>query len=142
VGSENLPHAEAKPIERDAAGANGRSIGSNVSSLTKSYLRLPEEHLKESGRTGSATPTEMTAVNAFNDRLVAESHWVFAGGLDSPSTATVIDNRVGEAVFTDGPLLESKEYVAGFSILEAPDLDVALTLAVATYRIGCLGWIQ
>src|SRR5215470_15407646 len=77
----------------------------------------------------SATPTEMAAISAFNVRLKAEGHWVFAGGLASPSTATVIDNRGGEAIFTDGPFLESKEYIAGFWIMEAPDLDVALKLA-------------
>jgi len=76
-----------------------------------------------------ATPSEMTAINAFNDRLMAEGHWVFAGGLGSPSTATVIDNRGGEAIVTDGPFLESKEYLAGFWIIEAPHLDVALKLA-------------
>jgi hypothetical protein len=32
-------------------------------------------------------------------------------------------------VFTDGPYLESKEYVGGLWIIEAPDLDVALRLA-------------
>jgi len=78
---------------------------------------------------GSATPTEMAPTNAFNDRLEAEGHWVFAGGLASPSTATVIDNRGGEAMLTDGPFLESKEYLAGFWIIDAPDLDVALKLA-------------
>jgi hypothetical protein len=78
---------------------------------------------------GTATPAEMTAIDAFNDRLRAESHWVFAGGLAAPSTATVIDNRGEEAVFTDGPFLESKEYLAGFWIIEAPNLDVALKLA-------------
>ena len=52
-------------------------------------------------KTGSATPTEMAAINAFNDnRLKAEGHWVFAGGLASPSTATVIDNRREEPVLT------------------------------------------
>ncbi len=71
---------------------------------------------------GLATPSEMAAINAFNDRLEAEGHWVFAGGLASPSSATVIDNRGEEAMFTDGPFLESKEYLAG-------DLDVALKLA-------------
>ena len=77
-----------------------------------------------------ATPGEMAAINAFNDNwLKAEGHWVFAGGLASPSTATIIDNRGGEPVFTDGPFLESKEYLAGFWIIEAPDLDVALKLA-------------
>jgi hypothetical protein len=81
-------------------------------------------------KTGSATPTEMDAINAFNDRLEAAGHWVFAGGLASPSAATVIDNTgSGEPIFTDGPFLESKEYVAGFWIIEAADLDVALKLA-------------
>jgi hypothetical protein len=78
---------------------------------------------------GLATPDEMAAINAFNDQLEAEGHWVFAGGLGSPSAATVIDNRGGEAMFTDGPFLESKEYLAGFWIMEAADLDAALKLA-------------
>jgi|SRR5208282_2626358 len=76
---------------------------------------------------GLATPDEMAAIDVFNDR--AEGHWVFAGGLASPSTATVIDNRGGEAMFTDGPFLESKEFLAGFWVMEAADLDVALKLA-------------
>src|SRR6202034_4892948 len=76
-----------------------------------------------------ATPEEDAAIDVFNDRLRAEGHWVFAGGLAAPSSATVIDNRGEEAVFTDGPFLESKEYLAGFWIIEAPDLDVALKLA-------------
>jgi hypothetical protein len=78
---------------------------------------------------GLATTDEMAAINAFNDRLRADGHWVFAGGLGSPNTATVIDNRDGEPIFTDGPFLESKEYLAGFWIIEAADLDVALKLA-------------
>jgi hypothetical protein len=78
---------------------------------------------------GLATPEEDAAIDVFNDRLQAEGHWVFAGGLAAPDTATVIDNRGGEAMVTDGPFLESKEYLAGFWIIEAPDLDVALELA-------------
>ena len=78
---------------------------------------------------GLATTDEQAAIDVFNDRLEAEGHWVFAGGLGAPSTATVIDNRGGEAMFTDGPFLESKEYLVGFWIIEAADLDVALKLA-------------
>jgi hypothetical protein len=78
---------------------------------------------------GSATAEEMAAIDVFNEQLQSEGHWVFAGGLGSPSTATVVDGRDGDAMFTDGPYLESKEYVAGFWIIEAPDLDVALRLA-------------
>ena len=78
---------------------------------------------------GLATADEMAAIDAFNDRLEAEGRWVFAGGLASPSSATVIDNRGEEAVVSDGPFVESKEYFAGFWVFEAPDLDVALKLA-------------
>jgi hypothetical protein len=80
-------------------------------------------------QTGVTTPDEDAAIDVFNDRLQAEGQWVFAGGLASPNTATVIDNRGEEALVTDGPFLESKEYLAGFWIIEAPDLDVALKLA-------------
>jgi len=80
-------------------------------------------------KTNSGTPEEQAAIDVFNDRLKAQGYWVFAGGLAAPSSATVIDNRGEEAMFSDGPFLESKEYLAGFWIMEAPDLDVALKLA-------------
>ena len=76
-----------------------------------------------------ASPEENAAIDVFNDRLQAEGNWVFAGGLAVPSASTVIDNRGEEAVITDGPFLESKEYLIGFWIIEAADLDVALKLA-------------
>ena len=81
-------------------------------------------------RDDSATAGEMAAIDVFNERLQAEGHWVFAGGLGFPSAATVIDNRGEEPVFTDGPFLESKEFLAGFWVMEAADLDEALKLAV------------
>ena len=78
---------------------------------------------------GTATPDEDAAIDVFNDRLQTDGQWVFAAGLGVPSTATVIDNRGEEPIFTDGPFVETKEYLAGFWIIEAPDLDVALKLA-------------
>ena len=85
-------------------------------------------------RTGSATPGEMAAIDAFNDRLQAEGHWVFAGGLTPPEAAAVIDNRGREAVVTDGPVHASREYLSGFWLITAPDLDVARALAAAGSR--------
>lgn len=79
--------------------------------------------------TGLATQSEMAAVDAFNERLVADGHWVLACGLGAPNSATVIDNRGERAVLTGGPFVESKEYMAGFWIIEASDLDAALALA-------------
>ncbi|WP_033343075.1 YciI family protein [Catenuloplanes japonicus] len=82
-----------------------------------------------------APAEEMAAIDVFNDRLRAEGHWVFAGGLNWPSTATVIDNRGdGEPLVTDGPYAETKEYLAGFWVIEAPDLDVALKLGAEGSR--------
>ena len=87
-------------------------------------LAIPDE-MAAAGNPGP----ESGALDAFNDRLVAEGYWVFSGGLAAPGTATVIDNRGGEALFTDGPFVESKEYLGGLWIIEAADLDVALKLA-------------
>jgi hypothetical protein len=78
---------------------------------------------------GSAAADEEAALDAFNERLQAEGHWVFAGGLGVPDPATVIDNRDGAGLVTDGPFVESKEYLGGLWIIEAADLDVALKLA-------------
>jgi hypothetical protein len=79
----------------------------------------------------SATAEEMSDINAYNDGLVADGHWVFAAGLTAPEMATVIDGRGAAAVFTDGPFVETKEWLSGFWIIEAADLDVALKLAAA-----------
>jgi hypothetical protein len=79
----------------------------------------------------SATEEEMTDIDAFNAGLVEDGHWVFAAGLSAPTTSTVIDGRGAEPVFVDGPFVETKEWLSGFWIIEAPDLDVALKLAAA-----------
>ena len=78
---------------------------------------------------GLATDAEMAAIDVFNERLKAEGSWVFAAGLGTPDTATVVDNRNGAGMITDGPFVESKEYLAGFWVIKAPDLDAALKLA-------------
>jgi hypothetical protein len=76
------------------------------------------------------------AISAFNERLIAEGYWVFAGGLADTDAATVIDNRRREEpLFSDGPFIESKEYLAGVWVWEAPDLDVALELAAEASKI-------
>ncbi|CCH86919.1 conserved protein of unknown function [Modestobacter italicus] len=61
------------------------------------------------------------------DRQMREAGvWVFAGGLHAPKTATVVRVADGEVLTTDGPYAEGKEHLGGFTIIEAPDLDVAL----------------
>jgi len=79
-------------------------------------------------RSNSGTEEEGVAIDAFNDKLRAGGHWVFAAGLADPTVSTVIDGRGDKPVFSDGPFVEAKEWAAGFWIIEAPDLDVALRL--------------
>lgn len=78
---------------------------------------------------------------AFNDKLVAEGYFVFADGLEQATTATVVDGQGDQPVFTDGPYLESKEYIGGFWVIEAPDLDVALRLAAEGSK-ACRGKVE
>ncbi|MGY0231477.1 YciI family protein [Longispora urticae] len=85
--------------------------------------------LHDDPATANADPEERAAISAFNRQMQADGQWVFAGGLASPDSATVIDGRDGPPVFTDGPYVETKEYVVGLWIIEAPDLDAALRLA-------------
>lgn len=68
-------------------------------------------------------------VEAFNESLRARGAWVFAGGLEAPSTATVVRVNGGEALVTDGPYAETREQLGGFWVIKAQDLDVALALA-------------
>ena len=73
--------------------------------------------------------SEQAATDVLNDRMKADGYWVYANGLASPDAATVIDNRGSDVVITDGPFVESKEFLAGFWIIDVPDFDVAMTLA-------------
>lgn len=68
-------------------------------------------------------------VEAFNARLRESGSWVFAGGLQAPSSATTVDaTRDGDAMVVAGPLLDTTEQLGGFWVVEAPDRDAALAL--------------
>jgi hypothetical protein len=68
-------------------------------------------------------------LDALNHEMKAAGAWVFAGGLHLSTTATVVRVNNGEVLTTDGPYVEGKEHLGGFTIVEAPDLDAALAWA-------------
>lgn len=68
----------------------------------------------------------MADVRAVNAEMQAAGAWVFAGGLHPPSTATVVQAKGDDVLTTDGPYLEGKEHIGGFTVIEAADLDAAL----------------
>ena len=99
--------------------------------------------MDEFGNYGSKEEMEeaFAATGAFNDKLQADGYWVFAGGLQPASTATVVDGQGETPVMTDGPYLETKEVIGGFWVIDAPDLDVALRLAAEGSK-ACRGKVE
>jgi hypothetical protein len=81
------------------------------------------------------------AVDRFNDEIREAGHWVFAGGLKPIEDSTVVDGRGDQPVVTDGPFAESKEYLGGFWVIEAADLDEALALAARGSK-ACAGRVE
>ncbi|WP_193614672.1 YciI family protein [Nocardioides lijunqiniae] len=81
------------------------------------------------------------AVERFNERLRTEGAWVFAGGLQQIDQATTVDNTGDAPVVTDGPYVESKEYLGGFWVIEAADHDAALAWAIEGSK-ACQGKVE
>ncbi len=80
-----------------------------------------------------STPEEMQTfmgrIIALEAEMDASGTFVFGGALHGPDAATVVRANDGDAVMTDGPFAESKEHIGGFYIINADDLDAALTWA-------------
>ena len=70
----------------------------------------------------------MTDLEVVNDEIRAAGSWVFAGGLGDQASATTIrkSDAVADAVLTDGPFIEAKEHLGGFTIVRSDDYDVVL----------------
>ena len=84
--------------------------------------------------TNMGTGSEMSAIDAFNDELRANGHWVFACGIGSPSTATLVDNRddLGHSIAQS--LFEGVDFYSGFWIIDASNPEHANRLALAASR--------
>ena len=91
----------------------------SVHGSDEDFANVPEDEMQRM----------FAAVDAFNEKVKAEGAWVFAGGLQPVDQATTVDNTGDKPIVTDGPYAESKEYLGGFWIIEAPDLDAALKWA-------------
>ena len=74
-------------------------------------------------------PAAMAAGKAYGEALQAAGVLVGGAGLESPQTATTVSVRNGKRQVHDGPYAETKEFLAGFGIIEVPDLDAALEWA-------------
>ena len=67
-------------------------------------------------------------IHALNREMVAAGVRVFVGGLSPAHRAKSLRAQPdGKVLITDGPYLETKEHIGGFWVLEAANLDEALT---------------
>jgi hypothetical protein len=108
---------------------------------------MPQYLLSVHGVEGEDYPTPearekaFADVGALNQKLQADGVWVFAGGLHPARTATVVRERGGELLTTDGPFIEGKEHIGGFWIIDVPDLDAALRWAEQA-TVACQGPVE
>jgi hypothetical protein len=97
--------------------------------VTQYLLSVHTSDAPRPPRTAEEMERSSTDIVALNDEMKAAGVWLAAGRLHGPDTATVVESHKGRIRTTDGPFVEAKEQIAGFYIIEAADLDAALSWA-------------
>ncbi len=77
----------------------------------------------------------MRDLATLSGEMKAAGAWVFSAALHQPETSTVVRADGDGVLVTDGPYAEAKEFVGGFDLIEAPDLDEALVWAGKLARV-------
>jgi hypothetical protein len=85
-------------------------------------------------------PAEERELEALDEELESRGILVGGGVLRAPRSSTTVRVRAGEVLIADGPFAETKEQIAGYSVLECADLDQAIEVAARhpTARFGVL----
>jgi hypothetical protein len=120
--------------------------GAETKEIPMTEYMLSVHHEVGEDLTAGMTPEDMqrvsAAVDKFNAKLQETGAWVFAGGLMPLESSTTVRAHQGdEVLITDGPFAETKEYLGGFWVVEAADLDAALELA-RQGSVACRGAVE
>ncbi|MFD4421427.1 YciI family protein [Agromyces sp. NPDC058484] len=103
--------------------------------MTQYFLTVPHDSATEPTMASMQEfdPAELAAVLAavdeFNTALKESGAFMFAGGLNPPSTAKTVDASSGETRVLDEPFVEAPSYVGGFWVIEAADEAAAVEWA-------------
>lgn len=81
--------------------------------------------------TSSASDDEIQSIDAFNDYLRENNHWVMAAGISAPENATLVDNRNQSGIILSDSLQKMSVFYSGFWIIESESFDEATELAKA-----------
>ncbi|HEY7927754.1 MAG TPA: YciI family protein [Candidatus Dormibacteraeota bacterium] len=76
-----------------------------------------------------AEPEMIQRHMAFAEAAAARGKLVGGDQLDDVSTATTLRRRASETIVTDGPYAETKEFLGGYYLIDAADLDEAIDIA-------------
>lgn len=85
-------------------------------------------------QTEKAPSDEMAAIDAFNEMLETNGHWITAAGINHGKAATVLDNRSDAGIVKTGSLYNEFEHYSGFWLINADSHEKALELAAAGSR--------
>src|SRR5215213_4695383 len=82
---------------------------------------------------GPQTPAEQQAIapawSGLAEEMKAAGVWLASSGLSPIASATTVRVREGKTLTTDGPFAETHEQLGGYYLVEAKNLDEAITIA-------------
>ena len=95
---------------------------------------------RETEPTSQELGEEMDAYNAFTEHVRSRGAMKGGEALESVDTATTVRVVDGKTITTDGPFAETKETLGGFYLVEAADLDEAISFAamIPGAKRGCI----
>ena len=100
----------------------GRAVEENgLAVRTRLGTMHPALHARAGAEAVHPLAAVIAAVDEFNTALKDSGAWLFAGGLNPPSTAKTVDVTSGEPRVLDEPFVRADSYVGGFWVIEAPD---------------------
>jgi len=93
---------------------------------------------RQPGDTDTLSPAELQELSSEYWALREDPAITGGAGLRTPDTATTFRLHDGDPLVTDGPFADTKEYLAGLYLVEAPDLDAATEIAarIPAVRFG------
>ena len=130
VGGQD-PGREARG-DRGAAGARRRRRGehevrSHPHEQRRRHRHLGEDEPRGGGERAGARRSRSGRRSSTSSARPASS--AFGAELEAPKTAKTVRVRDGETLVTDGPFAETKEQIGGVMLLDADDLDEAISIA-------------
>ena len=105
------------------------------------YLLLIYDEEKKWGTMPPGERGELTAAyRDFTSSIKTSGHFKGGDALQPTTTATSVRVRDGKTLTTDGPFAETREQLGGYYLVEAKDLDEAISIAarIPSARFGTI----